>query len=103
MGATTAWARSANGSGESRAGFGVTAMGHRTGVRAYWSVSSPVSDPAGLIAIVGDEHVVTDPDVRAGYEVDWTGRFRGEASAVVRPADVDEVAAVVSWCAANHV
>src|SRR6185436_4780192 len=47
--------------------------------------------------------VVTDADVRAGYEVDWTGRYRGEAVCVVRPHEVDEVAAVVAACAAAGV
>jgi FAD/FMN-containing dehydrogenase len=51
-----------------------------------------------LRAIVGDAHVLVDADVRAGYEVDWTGRFRGDAPAVVRPGSTDEVAAVVTWC-----
>ena len=32
------------------------------------------------------------------YVADWTGRFRGAASAVVRPGDVTEVAAVVTLC-----
>ena len=31
------------------------------------------------------DHVLTDADLTAGYEVDWTGRFRGPAAAVVRP------------------
>jgi FAD/FMN-containing dehydrogenase len=47
--------------------------------------------------------VLTDPDVIAGYAVDWTGRFRGSTTAVVRPGSTDEVEAVVSWCAANGV
>ncbi len=38
-----------------------------------------------LVAIVGAAHVLTDDDVRAGYEIDWTGRFRGRTPAVVRP------------------
>jgi FAD/FMN-containing dehydrogenase len=54
-----------------------------------------------LRAIVGDAHVLVDDDVRAGYEVDWTGRFRGSTPAVVRPATVDEVAAVVRVCGAS--
>lgn len=52
-----------------------------------------------LRAIVGAQHVLVDDDVRAGYEVDWTGRFRGSTPAVVRPGTVDEVAAVVRTCA----
>jgi FAD/FMN-containing dehydrogenase len=47
---------------------------------------------------VGDAHVLTDPDLRAGYETDWTRRWHGEAAAVVRPADTEQVAAVVTAC-----
>ena len=53
---------------------------------------------SALIGIVGPSQVLTAADTRAGYEVDWTGRFRGSTSAVVRPADVEEVAAVVRLC-----
>lgn len=49
--------------------------------------------------IVGDAHVLVDPDLRAPYETDWTRRFHGSASCVVRPAGTDEVAAVVRACA----
>ena len=45
--------------------------------------------------VVGPEHVLTDPDVTVSYATDWTGRFRGEAMLVVRPADSDQVAAVL--------
>jgi FAD/FMN-containing dehydrogenase len=58
---------------------------------------------ARLSAIVGVEHVLTDPDLRAGYEADWTGRYRGDALAVVRPGTVAEVAAVVRECAQGRV
>jgi FAD/FMN-containing dehydrogenase len=51
-----------------------------------------------LRAIVGEAHVLVDADLRAGYEVDWTGRFGGRTPAVVRPASVEEVAAVVAHC-----
>jgi FAD/FMN-containing dehydrogenase len=54
-----------------------------------------------LATIVGPDHVLTDPDRRAGYEVDWTGRFRGEAAAVVRPGTTEEVASVLAWCDAH--
>ena len=54
-----------------------------------------------LADAVGAEHVLVEADVRAGYEVDWTGRFRGDALAVVRPGSVEEVAAVVRACAAS--
>jgi FAD/FMN-containing dehydrogenase len=48
---------------------------------------------------VGDAHVLTDGDLKAPYETDWTRRFTGEARCVVRPADTAQVAAVVRACA----
>src|SRR3989442_15047474 len=48
-------------------------------------------------AVAGDAHVLTG-DATAGYAVDWTGRFRGHAPAVLRPADTAEVAAVLALC-----
>src|SRR5438552_202986 len=63
--------------------------------------------PAALLAelerIVGPDHVLTGRDLTAGYAVDWTGRFKGCAAAVVRPARTDEVAAVVRACAGAQV
>jgi FAD/FMN-containing dehydrogenase len=50
---------------------------------------------AELAAIVGPEHVLTDPDVTAGYTTDWTRRFGGQARCVIRPAGTGEVAAVL--------
>lgn len=51
-----------------------------------------------LAAIVGPGHVSTDPDVVAAHAVDWTGRYRGTGSALVRPASTGEVAAVMRTC-----
>ena len=48
--------------------------------------------------IVGSEQVVVEPEVMASYAVDWTGRFTGQPTAVVRPGDGREVAAVVALC-----
>jgi FAD/FMN-containing dehydrogenase len=56
-----------------------------------------------LRAIVGERHVLVDADLRAGYEVDWSGRFRGTTPAVVRPGSVEEVAAVVAYCRASGI
>jgi FAD/FMN-containing dehydrogenase len=47
---------------------------------------------------VGDAHVLMDPDLRAGYETDWTRRWHGEAVAVVRPETTEQVAAVLAAC-----
>jgi FAD/FMN-containing dehydrogenase len=54
---------------------------------------------ATLRAAVGSRHVLTDPDLLAPYETDWTGAYRGRGLAVVRPATTAEVAAVVGACA----
>src|SRR3984885_14017475 len=54
---------------------------------------------AELTEIAGPEHVLTDPDLVAGYTTDWTRRFSGVARGVVRPAEVAEVAAVLRACA----
>src|SRR5512143_821243 len=51
-----------------------------------------------LEAIVGGDHVLEDPALRAAYETDWTGRFSGRARLVIRPGSPEEVAAVVAAC-----
>jgi FAD/FMN-containing dehydrogenase len=51
-----------------------------------------------LAGIAGAAHVITDPDVLDGRSVDHTGRYRGNASALVRPGSADEVAAVLRAC-----
>ena len=64
---------------------------HARGVR-----EPPIADR--LRTIVGADHVLTDADLRAGFEQDWTGRYRGSCTAVVRPGTTDEVASVVAAC-----
>jgi FAD/FMN-containing dehydrogenase len=51
-----------------------------------------------LAAIVGAAYVSTDADVLDGRSVDHTGRYRGKASALVRPGSADEVAGVLRAC-----
>jgi FAD/FMN-containing dehydrogenase len=48
---------------------------------------------------VGESHVLTEGDLSA-WEQDWRRRVHGKALAVVRPANTQEVAAVVKACAA---
>jgi FAD/FMN-containing dehydrogenase len=55
---------------------------------------------SALRAAVGTSHVLTDADLRATYETDWTRRFHGAAAAIARPRTVDEVSAVLRACAA---
>jgi FAD/FMN-containing dehydrogenase len=51
-----------------------------------------------LAGTVGSSHVLTDADVLASRSVDHTGRYRGRASALVRPGSADEVAEVLAVC-----
>jgi FAD/FMN-containing dehydrogenase len=51
-----------------------------------------------LVEVVGSNHVVTDADVLAGRSVDHTGRYRGRASALVRPGSDEQVAEVLRLC-----
>jgi FAD/FMN-containing dehydrogenase len=48
--------------------------------------------------VVGSSHVITDSDVLAGRSVDHTGRYRGKASALVRPGSPEQVAEVLRVC-----
>ena len=48
--------------------------------------------------IVGPRYVVDEPEVMALYAIDWTGRFAGSPTAVVRPGNVSEVAALIAFC-----
>jgi FAD/FMN-containing dehydrogenase len=50
-----------------------------------------------LTAVIGPQHVLTG-DAAAGYAVDWTGRFRGDPPAVLRPRDTEQVAALLRLC-----
>ena len=51
-----------------------------------------------LARVVGDGHVLVDPELRAPYERDCTGRYGEESLVVVRPADDAQVAKVVRLC-----
>lgn len=56
--------------------------------------------PRGLAEVVGAAHLVTDPQILAGRSVDYTGRYRGRARALVRPGSAAEVAEVLTLCRA---
>jgi len=53
---------------------------------------------AKLGAIVGTQNVLTGDIDTAPYLTDWRKSYTGRALAVVRPANADEVAAVVRYC-----
>ena len=51
-----------------------------------------------LAEVVGPGYLTDDADVLAARSVDYTGRYRGQARALVRPGSADEVAAVLRVC-----
>jgi FAD/FMN-containing dehydrogenase len=59
-------------------------------------------DLAPLVAQLGSSGVIVDATDRARYEEPARGR-RGTAAAVVRPATLEEVRAVVEWARTNQV
>jgi FAD/FMN-containing dehydrogenase len=64
---------------------------------------APVPLLETLAGRLGSAHVLTAPADMAGHLVEPRGLYRGEASAVVRPRDTEEVAFVVRECAASGV
>jgi FAD/FMN-containing dehydrogenase len=54
-----------------------------------------------LTSAVGEEHVLTDPGLLAGYTTDWTRRYHGDALCAVRPGSARQVAAVLLACRAH--
>ena len=47
---------------------------------------------AALRAVVGKDHVLTDPDMKSGYEIDWLRQYIDDTPCVVRPHTAEEVA-----------
>ena len=37
-------------------------------------------------------------DIMAGYNVDWTGKYKGNAKCAVRPGNVGQVSAILKYC-----
>ena len=49
-----------------------------------------------LVRIVGEEHAIRDADGMAPYLVEWRDRYHGKAALVLKPADTQEVAAILA-------
>jgi FAD/FMN-containing dehydrogenase len=56
---------------------------------------------SSLAQIVGRQHVILPEDDQEPYIIDWRGRYRGAALAVVKAGSTQEVADVVRLCAEN--
>ena len=66
------------------------------------TAKSPRKRPGAIDRIrdaVGAQGLITDPREMAPCLVDWRGLYQGRAQAVVRPANVGQIAAVVKICA----
>jgi len=58
---------------------------------------------SALIALVGERGCIFDPIETASFCEDWRQLYKGSTFAVVRPANVEEVASVVKLCAARRI
>jgi FAD/FMN-containing dehydrogenase len=56
-----------------------------------------------LLAIVGDKGLIVDEQEKLPFVTDWRGQLVGQAAAVVRPANTEEVSRVVRLCCENGV
>ena len=52
-----------------------------------------------LVTIVGPQAILTQAEAMAPHLIDWRGRYRGDALAVVKPNSTEQVAAIVKLCA----
>ena len=51
-----------------------------------------------LAQLIGPRNVIVDAAEKVAHERDWTGRYRGHAQVVVKPADARQVSAVLELC-----
>ena len=63
----------------------------------------PPSASAELSRLLGPHDLLIDADLRAGYEVDWTRRYHGACSAVLRPRTTAQVAETLQICSAHQI
>ena len=57
---------------------------------------------SSLCKIVGKQNVLTGATAAPHY-TDWRGRYSGQALAVVRPANTQQVAEIIQLCAQNKI
>jgi len=67
------------------------------------SSTVPEGALAELRAALDPGHLLVDLELRAGFEQDITGRFGGAALAVARPADTEQVSAVMRICSRHAI
>jgi FAD/FMN-containing dehydrogenase len=55
-----------------------------------------------LRAVLDQAAIVTDPEVMAPHLTDWRGKHRGQALALLRPRNVEEVSTILRWASATR-
>jgi uncharacterized membrane protein len=53
--------------------------------------------------LLGDTHVITDHTDMASYLIDYRKRYTGAALAVLKPANTEQVAAIIKLCATHQI
>jgi FAD/FMN-containing dehydrogenase len=73
-------------------------------------MNAPQSNPAPAapallesLRAAFDGRLISDPDDQTPFLIDWRRRYEGRALAVAVPDSVEDVAAVVRWCAEHRV
>ncbi len=59
---------------------------------------TPTEFLAACTELLGQQYVIVAPTELEKYCIDWSGRYRGNALAVLRPKNTQEVAAIVKLC-----
>ncbi|HLX53206.1 MAG TPA: FAD-binding oxidoreductase [Aquella sp.] len=58
---------------------------------------------AKLLAIVGEDYIITDPKQQQTYLTDWRGRYVGQAVAIVKPQTKDQIVELVKLCQIDNI
>lgn len=56
------------------------------------------SDHGHFESILPPECLIKDPDILATHNEDWTKRYRGQSTLLLRPKSVDQLSAILSYC-----
>jgi FAD/FMN-containing dehydrogenase len=73
------------------------------GAQMQQKALSPAALTDALTAIVGPRGISCAPDDLAPWLTDWRGRYTGRAAAMLSPAHVDEVAAIMRLASAHQI
>lgn len=58
---------------------------------------------AEFVEAIGPDSILDDPELTVRYTRDWTGRYEGPSTTVLRPASTEEVVAIVRICAEHAI